>query len=772
MNTQKSEGSFSFISPKVLCVCFILLAATSAVYWQVNDFSFVNIDDSLYVENNRHVKTGLNIQNIKWAFTVATRITNFWAPLTWLSIILDYELYGMNAGGYHLTNLLLHLANTLLILLVFYKMTGALWQSAFIAAMFALHPLHVESVAWVTERKDVLSTLFWLLTMWTYTSYTRSRDGRRYLLAFFCFVLGLMSKPMLVTLPFVLLLLDFWPLNRIQLSNPGVFFRALFNLVYEKILFFVVIVGFSISTFITQNKGDVLPPLSHISAFLRIENVIVSYTKYLWKTIWPFGLTVAYPYPDFLPLWQVITSLIILLLISFLSVYFRKKAPWMIVGWLWYLGALVPVLGIVVIAEQAMADRYTYIPLIGIFIMIAWGIPELLKCLLKKKIFIPVFFSCSVLLMTLLTANQIRYWKNSQSLFEHVVSVTEKNFLAYNNLGLAYQNQGKTAEAIELFKKSIHIKPRYASAYNNLGVALESIGKADRAADLYATAIQLEPEFKNPYVNLAFVLLHQGKPEEAIKYCREAIRLDPDFTEAYILLGDIYAKLGQIKASINMYGKALQLDPNSASAHNHMGSALLGTNQIEKAILHFQSAIKLEISDWKYRKNLETALNIKRNLDNQITATLKAVDEQPDNMELYVTLANLYKKKGQPEKAIKPFQQVLSMNPGSIPALSGLASTYAEIDSFEKAISLYKQLLSLQPDSNVIYYNIACLYSRHNKTVEAIAWLKKAIDNGYDNWELMTTDDDLKNIRKTIEYQKLSQVVSSLKKQNSCSYGR
>jgi len=755
MNTQESEGAASFLSPRILCICFVLFAVTFVLYWQVKDFSFVNIDDNLYVENNRHVKTGLTIENIKWAFTDATRITNFWAPLTWLSIILDYEWYGMDAGGYHITNLLLHLANSLLILFVFYRMTGSLWQSAFLAAMFALHPLHVESVAWVTERKDVLSTLFWLLTMWAYTSYAKSPDIRRYLLTFFCFILGLMSKPMLVTLPFVLLLLDFWPLNRIQISNPPAFRRDLFGLIREKTLFFILIFGVSVATFITQNKGDVLPPLSHISTFLRIENVIVSYSKYLWKMIWPFGLTVAYPYPNFLPLWQVITSLSLLICISFLSIYFVKRAPWLIVGWLWYLGTLVPVIGIVVIAEQAMADRYTYVPLIGIFIMIAWGFPELLNRLTKKKTVITIFFSCSVLLMAITTATQIRYWKNSKSLFEHAISVTEKNFMAYNNLGLAFQNQGKTNKAIEFFKEAIKIKPQYASAYNNLGVAMESIGKADQSINLYTIAIQLEPEFKNPYVNLAFVLLHQGKLEEATKYCRKAIQLDPDFTEAYILFGDIYEKCGHINESIKMYSKALQLDSNSASAHNYLGSVLLKINKIEKAISHFQSAIKLNSKDWRYHKNLETALDIKRNLDNQIKITLKTLRKQPDNFELNFTLGNLYKKKGQQEKAVKQFQKILSSRPESIPTLLSLASTYAEIENFEKSIALFKQLFSLQPENNALFYNIACLYAKQNKTGEALAWLKKAIDNGYANWELITTDNDLENIRRTDEYKKL-----------------
>ncbi|MBA4366420.1 MAG: hypothetical protein C0403_02145 [Desulfobacterium sp.] len=756
MNIQNKNNDISILSPSFLLICFILVFVTLGVFWQVSEFSFVNFDDPLYVQDNLHVKEGLTLKNIKWAFTDATGITNFWAPLTWLSIIIDYELYGMNAGGYHVTNLIIHIANCLLVLLVFYKMTGALWESAFIAAMFALHPLHVESIAWVTERKDVLSTFFWLLTMWAYAFYVESPNIKHYLLTLLFFLMGLMSKPMLVTLPFAMLLLDYWPLNRIQESSkPFGLLHNLARLIPEKIFFFIIIIIISIAAYITQDKGDALPSITQISFLLRFENIIVSYINYLWKTIWPFNLSVTYLYPKFIPAWKVAISLGLIAIISFLTIYYMKTRRWLIVGWFWYIGTLVPVIGIVVIADQAMADRYTYVPHLGIFIILTWGIPLLLNQLKYKKVILAVTSLCYLLLLAITTTNQLRYWKNSKELFQHVIAVDEDNYLAYNNLGLAIQNEGNLLQAIELFQKSIEIAPQYHSAYNNLGVAIESLGKAEQAKTLYRLAIKLEPDFKAPYVNLAFILLHTGDPEESIKYGMEAIQIDPKFTEAYIIVGDSHQQLGNLKKSIRMYYKAIQIDPRSDLAHNRLGEALLKTNKLDQSISHFQTALELKPKDNNYQENLNKVILLQTTLNIQIHKILSELKNNQESTIAYSKLGNLYLRQGKLDNAISYFQKVLSTTPEDISTMINIASAYAENNEIEKSNFYLQKIIPILPNKSIDFYNVACIYAKQDKSFEANIWLQKAIDKGYANWELIKNDKDLENIRNSNEFKKL-----------------
>lgn len=762
---KKSASSLFYLRPLFLSI--LLIIVTSTVYWQVSEFSFVNFDDHLYVQDNPFVKEGLTLKNIKWAFTDATQITNFWAPLTWLSIIIDYELYGMNAGGYHVTNLVIHIANSLLVLLVFFKMTGALWESAFIAAMFALHPLHVESVAWVTERKDVLSTFFWLLTMWAYAFYAESQNIRHYIMTLLFFLMGLMSKPMLVTLPFAMLLLDYWPLNRIQESSkPLGLLHNLARLIPEKILFFVIIIIISIFAYITQDKGDALPSLTQISFLLRFENIIVSYINYLWKTIWPFNLSVIYLYPKYIPVWKVAISLGLIAIISFISVYYMKLRRWLFVGWFWYIGTLVPVIGIVVIADQAMADRYTYVPHIGIFIIFAWGIPLLLNQVKHKKVTLALTSLCYLALLAITTTNQLDYWKNSKNLFQHVLSVDEDNYIAYNNLGLAVQNEGNLLQAINLFKKSIEKAPQYHSAYNNLGVALESLGKGEQAKTFYRLAIQLEPDFKAPYVNLAFILLHTGEPEEAIKYGMTAIQIDPKFTEAYIIVGDSHQRIGNLKKSISMYYQAIQLDPKSDLAHNRLGEALLKINKLDQSITHFQTALKLKPKDNNYRDNLNKVILLQTTLNIQIHKVMSELKNNQESITAYYKLGNLYLQQGKLDNAISYFQKILSITPEDIPTMINIAGTYAENNEIEKSNFYLQKIIPILPEKNIYLYNIACIYAKQNKSIEANTWLQKAIDKGYDNWELIKNDKDLENIRDSNEYKKLTHNKINKKKCN------
>ena len=510
-----------------LIICLILSLATILVYWNLSDHQFINIDDSVYVTNNPQVRSGLNGENLKWAFT--TLKAEFWHPLTWLSYMLDTQLFGVNPAGYLLTNLLLHVFNTILVFLIFKMMTGATWQSSFVAALFALHPLHVESVAWIAQRKDVLSTFFWMLTMGLYVFYTRRPDYKRYLAVCLCFVLGLMAKPMLVTLPFVLLLLDYWPLGRFQSTHPSNTTGAsVLILIREKIPLFILAIVFGIMAFWAQKSGGGISSLASYPLAARIANTPVAYATYIGKMIWPQYLACFYPFPNNFPIWQVGAAVLLLAGITLAALKSAKHYPFFITGWLWYLGTLLPVIGLIKIGDFAMADRYTYIPLIGLFIAIAWGLPEFLaKHRLKKPVLI-IAAATTLTALSLVTLSQVRYWTSSHTLFEHALKVTGNNFFAHFALGNALASQGKIDQATDHFSEAVQIRPDKATLHNVLGRALASHGKFREAMPQFAQALEIKADFAPAHYLLAIVLVTRKQYTEAIYHFSEALRLHPD----------------------------------------------------------------------------------------------------------------------------------------------------------------------------------------------------------------------------------------------------
>jgi len=462
--------------------------------------------------------------------------------------MLDHELYGLNPKGYLLTNLFFHIANSLLLFLVLIRMTGAIWQSAFVAAMFALHPLNVESVAWIAERKNVLSTLFWLITMWTYIHYVKKPTAKRHGLVLIFFTLGLMSKCMLVTLPFVLLLLDYWPLRRLkfgqergnnEISEKNTAKRSeTSRLVIEKIPLFLLAAGASIGTILTNVRGGFISTLDLLSLQARLTNAVVSYLEYLGKMLWPDKLAIFYPHPgNTLPVWQGILCSMVLVGITVVSIRLIRKVPYVAVGWFWYLGTLVPVIGIVQVGGQAMADRFTYIPLIGMFIIIAWGVPELISKWRYKEKALSVSAGIIILALLITTWRQVSYWENSITIFKHATRVTDKKYpnfsLAYNNLGIALYAKGKNQEAISHYKMAIKTKPAQAKAYYNLGIALNAERKNEEAISWYKKAIRLNPYFTNAHYDLVIILLQKGALKEAVHHFRKTVRLRPDLVKAH-----------------------------------------------------------------------------------------------------------------------------------------------------------------------------------------------------------------------------------------------
>lgn len=528
-----------------ILIALSLVVVTMAAFWQVQYHEFIAFDDYEYIAANQHVKKGLTRNNIAWAFT--STYYNNWHPLTWLSHMLGFELYGSNPKGHHFNNLLIHIANTVLLFLVLKRMTGGLWQSSFVAALFAIHPLHVESVAWAAERKDVLSTFFWILTVWTYVRYFENPRLRRYWPVLVCFSLGLLSKPMVVTLPFVLLLLDYWPLCRFQFQKPigiGKIYPydskdsdppklSLYALVVEKLPLIALAAGSCAVTFMVQHNSGAVKTFEAIPLKLRISNAFLSYVSYMEKMIWPGHLSVFYPHPgNTLSLWEGLGYGLILLIISFLIIRLARLHPYLLVGWLWYLGTLVPVIGLVQVGSQRMADRYTYIPLIGLFVIIAWGIPRLVERWRYYKTALTVSAVLVLMPLAICTWFQVGYWKNSVTLFEHALSVTSNNSLIHNNLGIVLERQGNFREALDHYLETLRIEPYAADAHFNIANVYFQQGELEKAVHHYSEALRIRPDYDKAHNGLGVVLAAERNLDAAISHFAEALRINPDLQEA------------------------------------------------------------------------------------------------------------------------------------------------------------------------------------------------------------------------------------------------
>ena len=570
-----------------ISICILLVVTTLAVYWPTQDHEFINYDDKEYITENWNVKSKLTQDSITWAFTTSHAAN--WHPITWLSHMVDYQFYGSNPKGHHLTNLFFHTANALLLFFILFRMTGTLWQSGFVAALFALHPFNVESVAWVAERKSVLSTFFWFLTMWAYIHYSKKPGVKRYSLVALLFALGLMSKPMLVTLPFVLLMMDYWPLRRLRFEqdegpeeiteNYSGKKLEFWHLVWEKFPLILLTTGSSIATVIVQRSGGALQNIEAFSLSARFTNAMVSYLDYLKKAVWPEGLAVFYPHPgNALEVWKGVLCAIALVAISAVAIKFIRKAPYFAFGWFWYLGTLAPVIGVVQVGGQAMADRYAYVPLIGIFIIVAWGVPELLAKWRHRNKVLVALAGIYIPALMVMTWSQVSHWKNSITIFKHAISVTDKvypNFaLAHANLGSALSAERKTEDAIFHFTKAIKLEPNFTLAHNNLGNALSDAGKTEEAISHYKLAIKLKPGYAAAHNNLGIALSNSRKIDEAISHYKMAIKFKPNFAQSHYNLGLDLLTAVKVQEAISHFKIAINLKPDFALARNNLKIAL------------------------------------------------------------------------------------------------------------------------------------------------------------------------------------------------------
>ncbi|MGD0784402.1 MAG: tetratricopeptide repeat protein [Sedimentisphaerales bacterium] len=519
---------------RIILICLVLTSMVLAVFAQVRSHEFINYDDPAYVTGNNAVLNGLSADSILWAFT--TGCFGNWNPLTWISYMLDRQFFGSGPAGFHLTNLILHIANALILFIVLKQMTNAVWQSAFVAALFAIHPLHVESVAWISGRKDVLSTFFALLTMAAYLRYVKKPGIARYLPALLLFALGLMAKPMIVTLPFAFLLLDYWPLNRIR-NFSG---QNIYRLILEKVPFLVLSVAAGVVTYYTQKNIGALPSFAGMPLKYRILNALISYAKYIGKMFIPTGLAPFYPHPrEDVSILYALISAIILLAITIVVLYFVKNRRYLLTGWFWYLGTLIPVLGIIQIGSHAMADRYTYVPLIGLFIMVSFGGAELFGKLRYGIRISAVSAAVIIFALMICTYRQVGFWRNSITLFEHTAQVTQNNYLAYSNLSNALGQKGDYDAAIKNGLESLRIRPNYDTPCYNLGMAYYSKGDTEKAIYYWTEALKINPKFPEANYALATALLNKNEVAQAIKYLQEELKINPNHTGAKKLLSKL-----------------------------------------------------------------------------------------------------------------------------------------------------------------------------------------------------------------------------------------
>lgn len=667
--------------------CALIAACAFALYLQTAGFSFVEYDDPAYVTQNPHVAEGLTWKSVAWALTSV--YGSNWHPLTWLSHMLDIELFGMNAGMHHLVNVFFHAANGVLLFLALEAMTGYRARSAVVALLFTVHPLHVESVAWVAERKDVLSTTFWMLAMAAYASYARNPSKARYALVALAFALGLTAKPMLVTLPFVLLLLDFWPLGRVSdavlgrapgVSGGGAAGRApLTRLDVEKIPLVILSALSSAVTFYAQAKGGSVRTLDEIPICARVANSVVSYAMYLAKTFVPMNLAAFYPFPPRIEPAAVIVSGAALALVSALAALWWKKRPYLATGWLWYLGTLVPVIGLVQVGKQSMADRYTYVPLVGVFVMLTWGLADLAGGGARAKKAKTAAAVAVVGLCMVLTYRQVGYWENGETLFRRMISSTKNNSIGHYNLGCVLQ-AGKDY---------------------------------DEAMTHYEEALRIDPKFLRPRYNLAGILLSQGRYDEAIGH----------------------------------YKTSLEILPGQAKVLNNLGTAYFKKGDLARAIRSFEEACSSDPRYKEARKNLDEALRARETLVLRLEGELERARRNTRDVQARLEAADTCRSLGRYDEAEELYRECLALDGSSERALKGLAVLARDRSRWDEALSWLERLAAARPSDPLPLYDIACIHALAGRREEAVESLRASVRKGFSDFSLLARDPDLASIR-------------------------
>ena len=685
----------------------LLLVLIAAAFWQLPGNGFITYDDPFYVTKNPDVNGGLTAHNVKWAFT-AMHASN-WHPLTWLSHMLDCEWFGLNARAHHLLNLAWHSANALLLFALLRRLTGSTWRSWFVAALFAVHPMHVESVAWVSERKDVLSTFFFMLTLLSYARFVQRKSWLAYGWVLVCFALGLLSKPMLVTLPCVLLLLDFWPLGRYEWKFTVENLNRFSRLLLEKIPFFLLTGLSCVMTVIAQTRGGSVAPTLDIGLTQRIVNSVIAYGWYVWRLFVPMDQAIIYPLLPERETWQIIVAAAFVVAATGFAIWRAGKRPWFAFGWFWFLGVLVPVIGLVQVGMQAYADRYTYLSYVGLFIALIWSAEELTRRWAGR---VRALGTVGVLLLIgCMDATQqvLKFWKDDETLYRRALAVTENNYIALNNLGFALSERGEYEEAIRYCEASLRIAPRFAEAHNTIGCARLGQKKPELAVAAFEQAVSYRP-FSAMYRNNLGTAWHELKRyEEAVGAYDAALQVDPEYADAHYNRGNSLGALGQSTNAIASYERAIALRPGFADAHLNLGYELLQAGRRPEARRAFEAALRAS----RECINAHYALGQLSNDEGDFAAAEKHwrifLTAKPEHVGARAQLAVALIAEKNFADAIRELREAISRSPESAPAHFWLAVALEQNGNAAEARDAYEKTIALDPNHAEALNNLAWL---------------------------------------------------------------
>ncbi len=713
---------------ELILISFLLTIATAAAYWRLYNCDFIYYDDPKYVTENTQVKAGVTFDGIIWAFTKV--YANNWHPLTWISLMVDQQIWGTNVWGFHLVNLLFHIANTILLFFLLYHSTGRMFSGALVAGFFALHPLHTESVAWISERKDVLSTFFWLVTMFLYLWYTRKISVSRYILVIVLFCLGLMAKSMLVSLPMILMLWDYWPLKRFAFDTQNGDIenrqkRKASFLIIEKIPFFILTALSCVMTLIAQKEAIAAFEVFPLNS--RLSNALISYVIYMLQMFWPTNLAVFYPHPvKISSFWQWGGALILLLVITAAVIFLGRRRKYLITGWFWYIVTLVPVIGFVQVGEQARADRYTYITLIGLFVLIIYSFSDLAN---DRKIFRfgAAFAGISLcLFMGFLTSKQTSYWKNSEILYRHALDVTRDNDVAHNNLGIFLAEKNDIAGAIEQFDMALKLNPNHPQANYNILKALLLQNKLDQALDIYERLKQSGHAGPDIINLLATEYKKNSQLQKVVEIYTEALKTNSNNASLHTSLGTILLESGRVDEAIEEFNKALKIQPD-AITYGNLGNALLSKNKFEDAMECFKKGIELEPFDCLSYYNMGNIYMSKGQLQEAVVAYSKAVKIRKDYTKAYSNMAVAFAQMGKVDEAIMNFKKALQIDPNDINSMYNLAQTLAGKGEFDEAVKYFRMVITFEPNNAQVHDMIGDILIRQGKKVQAQEEFQQAL---------------------------------------------
>ncbi|MCK5174840.1 MAG: tetratricopeptide repeat protein [Planctomycetes bacterium] len=718
----------------IVLICAGLAAATFIAFEEVRHNGFVNYDDTVYVTQNEHVRAGITRESVYWAFTSRHEGTGNWHPVTWLSHMLDCQLFDLESYWHHLTNLLFHIANAMLLFWIMRRMTGALWPSVFVAAVFALHPQRVESVAWLAERKDVLSGFFWLLTIAAYTRYTAGGGLWRYMAVVVSFALGLMAKPMLVTLPFVLLILDYWPLYRLRPDRkvlqkgprsgeslqPGGQTPTLRFLLIEKIPLFILTAVSCVATFIIQRSHGAMVEGFHLPLNIRLINASVSYVQYIVKMFWPTGLAVLYPYnPGMIPAWQVAGAFLLLLFVTAGAIYasIRLKHRWFLAGWLWYIGTMVPVIGLVQVGSQSMADRYTYIPMVGVSIIIAWGAAQLSRKWPYYDIRLGIVGSILLLVLAVCTRFQVLHWRNDLALFGRAVAVTKNNCTMHKCYGVALLEAGRFDEAEVNLTESLRIKPDYADGHESLGLLYHKQERFDEAIASYQEALRLGKRVKAITFRLAEVYADDDRFELAIDNYLKVLELQPDSVDTRFKIGVLLFKQGKYDQAMDYFQYIVSERPGSGQTLYYIGQIRAWKGEFDRAIEDFDKAIDAGVRSADLCNNYAIALISQGKSDLAAVKWQEALLLKPEHADANRNMGLIMVQQQNYDEAIEYFSQALSGKEDFPQIYNDLGSVYLHTGEYDLAIANFRQAIKLKPDYSEATANLKKAIQRQDNTL-------------------------------------------------------